>query len=69
MPLGTALRHFLLWLCQEKQFIMRNSLVVGSNLNIMTAKIIIGGVVFTHKHTKCTEDLGRMKSRELKAEL
>ena len=44
MPLGTALRHFLLWLCQEKQFIVRNSLVVGSSSNLkLCAKIIVGG--------------------------
>ena len=41
MPLGTALRHFLLWLCQEKQYVVINLQVTDPN---MTAEVMFNGL-------------------------
>ena len=69
MPLGTGLRHFFLWLYQKKQLIVRNSQVVGSYYDCKSYNGGGGGGFLHINIHKCTEDLGWMKTRELKAEL
>ena len=85
MSLGTALRHFLLWLYQKKHFIVSKAQIL-TNIAKVTSRVVLiikhtkqslihtlhpafCHLVWEQGNAKHTEDLGCMKPRELKAEL